>query len=278
MVGHGEVHVAIVVDVAEVRRPALLEEDEAAVGRLFGPPSLAVIDPELVDATRVLRVTDELSALGDVQIDVAIAVEVAEHGAVVAAVVGVRIVAVVVAHQRHQALIVDGNAGLGPLPHAAEGVVVASEGVEDTVVVEVGHVAGLHEHGAIVEIVELEGAPGADGHEVDSIVAATGVDVLEAIVVHVANAGAPLVRGADLTVVDLAESGGGLVENVDVVTLVEEHEVVQSIVVDIDEADRASAVKGVAEQVGGQGEGLGECGDAEQQHGSQRGKAGLVHP
>ena len=278
VVGHGEVHVAIVVDVTEVCRPALLKEHEPTVGGLFGPAALAIVDPELVDAARVLRIAHELAALGDVQVDVAIAVEITEHRPIVAAVVRVGIVAVVVAHQRHQTLVVGGNPSFRPLPHAAEGIVMATKGVEDAVVVEVGHVAGLHEHGSVVEVIQLKAATGADRHEVHPVVAPSSVDVLVPVVVHVANAGAPLVGRADLAVVDFAESRSGLVQDVDVVPLVKNDEVVQAVVVHVNEADGAATVEGIAQQFGGEGKGLcGGCG-AENQHGQCKGKVFLVHP
>ena len=111
-----------------------------------------------------------------------------------------------------------------------------------------------------------------------TIVAASGENVLVAIVVYVADAGTPLVCGADLAVVDLVETGCGLVQDVDVVSLVKQNKIVQSIIVDVDEADRPAAVEGITEQVGRQGEGLRMC-DAVYQHQCHEGeKAGLVHP
>ena len=54
MVGDGNVHVSIVVDVAKIRRPALLVKDQAALKGFLGPPALAIIDPQLVDASGIM--------------------------------------------------------------------------------------------------------------------------------------------------------------------------------------------------------------------------------
>ena len=76
----------------------------------------------------------------------------------------------------------------------------------------------------------------------------------------------------------LVESGLGLEEHVDILALVEEDDVIQSVVVHIDESDGTSTVEGAIELVGGDGEGLGERKGADGHEGRQQEKAGLVHP
>ena len=56
VIGNSEVHVAIVVDVAEVGCPTLFVEYESSVHGLFGPSTLSIVDPKLVDATWVIRI------------------------------------------------------------------------------------------------------------------------------------------------------------------------------------------------------------------------------
>ena len=130
VVGHAQVHVSIVVDVAEIGGPALFEKDKAAFHGLLGPTAISVVDPQLVDATWVLGVTDELAALGDVEVHISIAVEIGEDGTIVAAVVGVGIIAEVVIHQWHQGLVVHRNTGFVSFPHAAQSIVMTTEGIQ----------------------------------------------------------------------------------------------------------------------------------------------------
>ena len=131
-----------------------------------------------------------------------------------------------------------------------------SEGIEDTVVVQVSHVASLHEHLAIVELVHFEIPSGTDAHEVNPIIASSGENVFDAIVVDVSNTGSPLVAVAHLSVMNGVKSRCCLVEDIDVFTLVKNDNVVQSVVVDIDEADGSSTVEGSIHQFGIEVEGL----------------------
>ena len=257
VVGHRDVHVTIVVNVPKVSCPALLKEHQAALSRFFGPPSLSVVDPELVDTAGVLRVTHELAALGDEQVYVSVTVKVREYRAVVAAVICAGIVTEVIAGQGHECGVIQREPRFITFPHAAQCIVMATKCVEDAIVVEVCHVARLHEHLSIVEVIQLEIPARPDAHEVHAIIAAARKNVLDSIVVHVANARTPLVGGADLTVVHRVETGSSLVQDVDVVALVEEHDVVQTVIVNIDKANGAATVESVTEQWRADVKGLG---------------------
>ena len=153
-----------------------------------------------------------------------------------------------------------------------------SKSIQNAIVVQVCHIAGLHEHGPVVQIVEFKVAGRADAHQVHTIVATSCENVLVAIVVHIANTGPPLICGADLAIVNFIETGRGLIQDIDIVSLVKQHKVIQSIIVDIYEADRPAAIESITEQVGREGEGLRLCDAVNQHHCREGEKAGLVHP
>ena len=153
-----------------------------------------------------------------------------------------------------------------------------AKNIEYAVVVQVGHVAGLHEHGTIVEIVQLESTAGADAHQVYTVIAASGKDVLDAIVVHVTDACTPLIGATDGAVVDFVESSIGLVQDVDILTLVENDHVIEAVVVDVNEANGASTVEGAIEHLRGDLKRLRLSSNAECEQCAQQGESGLVHP
>ena len=152
VVGGQTVEVTIVVDVCKVSGPALLVQHEATLKRFLCPPSIAVVHPKLVDATGIVGVVDKLTALGDEQVDVAIAVKVRPHGAVVATVVVAGVILQVVIRQIDEFRRRDQRPIFAALPHAAQRVVVAAKHVEHTVVVDVHPVARLHEHASVGQI------------------------------------------------------------------------------------------------------------------------------
>ena len=103
VVGDQTIKVSIVVHVCKVCRPALLKKDQSPRRSFLRVIALAVVDPQLIDPARVLWIVDELAALGDVEVQITVPVEVRPNGAIVAAVVRVGIASRVVAGQRHQA-------------------------------------------------------------------------------------------------------------------------------------------------------------------------------
>ena len=226
MVGHGNVHVAIVVDVTKVGCPALLIKHQSAFQSFFGPTSLTIIDPKLVDAAGVLRIIDKLTALGDEKIHVTIAVKVGKNSPVIAAVVSVWIVTEIVARQGDELQVVHGHAGLRTFPCAAQGVVVATKGIEYAIIVQVGHVAGLHEHRIVVEFIDFIALPCPEVHQVDAIIASARKDVFGSVIVDVANASTPLVLIADGTIMHGGESRGRLVHHIYVFSLVKENHII----------------------------------------------------
>ena len=192
MVSHKAIKIAVVVDVREVGRPALLKKDQTAGRRLFRVVPLPVVHPKLVDAAWVLWVVHKLTALRDVQVQIPVPVKVRPNRAVVAAVVGVGVAPRVVARQRHQRLVVGHGPRFIALPQAAHRVVVARKNVEHSILVDVRHVARLHEHRTVPQALQVPLSRGRDVHQVHAVVRTSAEHVLVPVVVKVAHAHAPL--------------------------------------------------------------------------------------
>ena len=269
VVGGQTVEVTIVVDVCKVGGPALLVQHEATLKRFLCPPSIAVVHPKLVDATGIVGVVDKLTALGDEQVDVAIAVKVRPHGAVVATVVVAGVILQVVIRQIDEFRRRDQRPIFAALPHAAQRVVVAAKHVEHTVVVDVHPVARLHEHAAVGQIHARVHARRGDFLDKHPVVRPSRKHVLVAVVVEIRHAHAPLAGVADLAEVVIHEgSFRRLVECVKGVALIEHNQVVVSVAVQIGKADATAAVVGVGQKAVGIGERLGldcaaHCGERE---------------
>ena len=103
VVGDQTIEVSIVVHVCKVCRPALLKKDQTPSCSFLRVIALPVVDPQLIDPARVLGVIDSLAALGNVEVQIPVPVEIRPNGAVVATVVRVGIASRVVAGQGHQA-------------------------------------------------------------------------------------------------------------------------------------------------------------------------------
>ena len=151
VIGQEAVEIAVVVVVGKVHRPALLIQHQPAFLCYFGPRAVSVVHPDLVNATRIERIVDELAAFRNHQVNIAVVVKVTEHRAVVAAVVGVRVVRIIVVCQIDQRGI-DVQIASVAFPHTRQRIVVASKRVQLTVVVDVGKIACLHEHRAIRQV------------------------------------------------------------------------------------------------------------------------------
>ena len=151
VIGQETVEIAVVVVVGKVHRPALLIQHQPAFLCYFGPRAVSVVHPDLVNATRIERIVDELAAFRNHQVNIAVVVKVTEHRAVVAAVVGVRVVRIIVVCQINQRGI-DVQIASIAFPHARQRIVVAPKRVQLTVVVDVGKIACLHEHRAIRQV------------------------------------------------------------------------------------------------------------------------------
>ena len=258
VVGRQAIEIAVVVNVRKVCGPALLVQHQTALQRFFCPTAVAVVHPELVDATRILRVIHKLAALGDEQVDVTIAVEVRPHRAVVAAVVVARVVLQVVVRQVDELGCGRQSAVLVALPHAAQRVVVAAKHVEDPVVVDVHPVARLHEHAAVGQFQRVGHAWCGDVLDVHPVVGAAREHILVAVVVKIRDAHAPLAVVAHLSQVVIDESAfRGLVQRVKRVALVQDDQVVVAVAVHVRKSNAPAAVVRVWQQVAGVGEGLG---------------------
>ena len=277
VVGDKAIEIAIVVDVCKVCGPALLVEHKSALQRFLSPPAVSVVDPKLVDASRILRVVDKLAALGDEQIQVAVSVEVAPHCAVVAAVICVGVRAVVVVRQVNQCRrwrqrpFVRCSA-----PHAAEGVVVTPKHVEVPVVVNVREVASLHEHASLFEFHACRYAGSCDVLDMNAIVRTTTEHVFVTVVVKVRHAHAPLTVAADRSeVIRVEGSLCRLVQGVKHVALVEDDQIVVPVTVEVRESHATTAVVFLRQEGVGVGEGLGlERAERDQSEHGQRGARG----
>ena len=151
MVGQEAVKVTVVVVICKIHSPALLIQNQTAFFSHLCPRAVAIIHPDLIYAARIEGVVHKLAAFGDDQINVSIVVEITKNGPVVSAVVRVWIVGEVVVRQVNEGGI-DVQVAAIALPHARQCIIVATEGIELTVVINVGKVARLHEHGTICKV------------------------------------------------------------------------------------------------------------------------------
>ena len=258
VVGRQAIEIAVVVDVCKVCGPALLVQHQTALQRFFCPTAVAVVHPELVDAAWVLRIVHELAALGDEQIDVSVAVEVRPHRAVVAAVVVAWVVLQVVVRQVDELGSRRQSAVFVALPHAAQGVVVTTEHVQDAVVVDVHPIACLHEHAAVGQLQRVGYAWCGDVLNVHAVVRSAREHVLVAVVVKIRHAHAPLAVVAHLSQVVIDEPAfRGLIQRVERVALVQDNQVVVAVAVHVRKSNAPAAVVRVGQQVAGVGERLG---------------------
>ena len=258
VVGRQTIEIAVVVDVCKVCGPALLVQHQTALQRFFGPSAVAVVHPELVDASWILRIVHELAALGDEQIDVSVAVKVRPHRAVVAAVVVAWVVLQVVVRQVNELGSGRQSAVLVALPHAAQGVVVAAEHVQDAVVVDVHPIACLHEHAAVGQLQRVGHTWCGDVLHVHAVVRSAREHVLVAVVVKIRHAHAPLAVVAHLSQVVIDEPAfRGLVQRVERVALVQDNQIVVAVAVHVRKSNAPSAVVSVRQQIAGVGERLG---------------------
>ena len=134
----------------------------------------------------------------------------------------------------------------------------APEDIQVTIVVDVGHVHGLHEHASVVQGA-LRGDPaGTDLHEVDPVIKTTAHHVLVAIPVHVARTHAPLVGPRDIAVVERSENPvGALIVDVQMSAVVQQDQVVVAIPVHVGDAHAIPRASGlIGQDRGRQGEGL----------------------
>ena len=105
----------------------------------------------MVYAARVKGVVHKLTAFGNDQINVSVVVKITKNGSVVSAVVRIRVVGKVVVGQVNEGSV-DVQVATVALPHARQCIVVATEGIELAVVVNVGKVAGLHKHRTVCKV------------------------------------------------------------------------------------------------------------------------------
>ena len=192
VVGHETIEIAVVVDVRKICRPALLKKHQTPCGCLFRVIPISIIDPKLIHPARVLRVIHKLATLGDVQVEIAVAVKVRPHRTVVAAVVRVGITSRVVARQGHEVLVVVQRSAFRALPQPAYCVVMTCEHVQHAILVHVGHVAGLHEHRAVVQTGKRSLSWCSDVHQMHPVVGAAAEDVFVPIVVEISHTHPPL--------------------------------------------------------------------------------------
>ena len=87
VIGDEAIVVAIVVDILKVGSPGLSPDLQVEGVRHFGEVPGAVIDKQSVDAAGVGRIVDALPALGDVEVNVAIVIEIRPDTAIVAGIV-----------------------------------------------------------------------------------------------------------------------------------------------------------------------------------------------
>ena len=147
------IEVAIVVDIAEVGCPHLLVVLHAVGGGFITVVAVAIVHEEAVPAAAVVRVVHTLATVADVQIDVAIVVEISGCAAVVAAHV-VRGRTGAGRGPRHEVGVVRRRAaGVGD-PNVARTHIVACEHVHTTIVVPIGHRHALREDGGTVEVAQ----------------------------------------------------------------------------------------------------------------------------
>ena len=151
MICQKAVEIAVVVAVRKVHSPALLIQHQPAFLCYFSPSAVSVVHPDLVDATRIERIIDELAAFRNHQVYIAIVVKITEHRAVIATMVGVGVVRIIVVCQIDQRCI-DVQIASVAFPHARKRIVVAPKRVQLTVVIDVGKTACLHKHRAIGKV------------------------------------------------------------------------------------------------------------------------------
>ena len=258
VVGHQAIEIAVVVNVREVGRPALLKKHQAPLRRLLRVIALPVVDPKLVHPTRVLRVVHKLTALRDVEVNVPVPVKVGPHRAVVAAVVRVGVSAGVVARERHKRLVVGQRTSLVPLPKAAHCVVMTRKHVQHTVLVDVRHVAGLHEHRTVPQALQIPLTRRGDVHQVHPVVGPAAEHVFVAVVVKIAYAHPPLAGARDVAQIEIGERAiRRLVQGVQHATLVEDDQVIVAVPIQIRESHAPAAVVGRGQGAVAVGEGLG---------------------
>ena len=77
VVGHNAIKIAVIVNISKICRPALCADAQAGgIGNILGVGAVAVVEEQLIDPARIVGVIDALPALGNVEIEVAIVVNV----------------------------------------------------------------------------------------------------------------------------------------------------------------------------------------------------------
>ena len=83
MVGNETIHIAVVVNIAEISRPGLGADFQVGCCCCFSVVACAVIDIKRIDPARIFRVVHPLAAFGDVEVEVAIIVNIRPNAAVI---------------------------------------------------------------------------------------------------------------------------------------------------------------------------------------------------
>ena len=160
-----------------------------------------------------MGVIDKLAALRDVQIQISISIEIGPYRTVIATVVGIWITSRVIACQGHHGLVVVQLSGLAALPEATHRIIVTREHIEHPILVDVRHVAGLHEHRSISQRRKRRITRSCDVHQMNSIVGSSAKNIFMAVVVKITHAHPPLIGTRDISqIVTLKVAVGGLIK------------------------------------------------------------------
>ena len=252
VVGDKAIQIAVVVDIHKFGRPGLSADFEVVICGHLGEIAVAIIDEEGVDAAGVGGVIDALAAFGDVEVEVAIVVKIGPNAAVIARIVRSR-------HGSHVDPVVGGDEVAEAIigPDAALGIVVAGKIIDEAIVVNVYQIGGLHK--------QIRAGQGADGiraasilgpDQLDAIVAAASEHFVEAVVVQIGDADAPLALVGDRpeAIAEELSPPGLLIFDHQVAPLRQAHDIVQPIAVHIRHRDGyAAADVGVGQALVGVG-------------------------
>ena len=106
MIRQKTIKITIVVEISIIHGPTLFVQDESPFFGGFGIIVVPIIDPQLVNSTRIEWITYKLTTLGDGQIKITVLVKITPNGSIVATMICRWIIAEVIIGQIEKLLVV----------------------------------------------------------------------------------------------------------------------------------------------------------------------------